>query len=198
MSTTYYVKVLRLVPPATANRLGIPAEAPTFLSPGVVTPHRCWACWVTFTPLVYQTGQLTTAQHYHKNRGGIYFIVTDYSPLLFLYALTGRTGWLAHIEPVGKTWIQAASGQGHGRSEAVRITKIVARCRYNANYRRVYDCQHRGYALNTGILYQEPFWDCDSAMLLPVCGPDDMPVHQAPFSFRIQDGAVYFTQRHLP
>jgi hypothetical protein len=38
---TYYVNTLRLVPPDVANQLGIPAEAPVFLSPLVRMAQEC-------------------------------------------------------------------------------------------------------------------------------------------------------------
>jgi hypothetical protein len=51
MSTTYYLKHLRLAPAELANALDIPAEAPVFLSPVVNAPQRCSICAVTVEEL---------------------------------------------------------------------------------------------------------------------------------------------------
>jgi hypothetical protein len=122
MSKTYFVKMLRLVPPTLANTLGIAAEAPTFISPLIDRPHHCPVCAITYTPLVYQAGHEIQAQHYHRNRGGIYFSV-----LHRLYVsnwLAGRTGWMAFVEPVGTADIRADVS----RAATVRVTAITAWC----------------------------------------------------------------------
>jgi hypothetical protein len=97
--------LLRLVTAKFANSLGIPAEAPTFISPYIGGPERCDLCSVTFTPLVYQTGRVTYAQHYHPGEGGIYFSIATREE--WLAWLTGGegigpTGFVAHIEPIGQ------------------------------------------------------------------------------------------------
>jgi hypothetical protein len=71
MSTRSYVKQLRLVTPWTARRLGIRAEAPVFISPWVHEQARCSGCNRLYSPLVYQTGYETAAQH-QCGPGGIY------------------------------------------------------------------------------------------------------------------------------
>lgn len=63
MSTRYYVKQLRLVPPEEAGMLGIPVEAPAFISPIILFNRRCPVCPITYTPLLYQTGYVTQAPH---------------------------------------------------------------------------------------------------------------------------------------
>jgi len=73
----YKLKALKLITPEVANTFGIPAEAPVFVSPYIVNPTVCRLCHITYTPLVYQVGQPTTAQHFCKGgsstpTGGIY------------------------------------------------------------------------------------------------------------------------------
>src|SRR5919199_1388261 len=82
MAETYY-KTLRLVPPSIAHQFGIPAEAPAFLSPVIDTPRVCQMCLgCSYSPLVYQTGHVTAAHHYHAQSGGIYcFVGTGLSSL---------------------------------------------------------------------------------------------------------------------
>lgn len=64
-------KELRLITPEYAQRLGIAAEAPVFISPQIVE-GICVNCGVTITPLVYAFGREVIAQHFCLNNGGIY------------------------------------------------------------------------------------------------------------------------------
>jgi hypothetical protein len=124
------VKRLTLVLPEPAQQYGIAAETPVFLSPYnyTVGPQRCSVCRcrVTYTPLVYQTGQTTRSQHWHRYDGGIYFDVVDSTYPLAWHILwpAHHTGWLAIVEPVGRMfWCT-----GHYRAEAVAVREIMAWC----------------------------------------------------------------------
>jgi hypothetical protein len=83
-------------------------------------------CNATFSPLVYQTSHLTSSQHYHDDQGGISFFLTHPPP--FTNWLLERTGWVAYVEPVGKTWIEPSGSCRTGRAEAVYVRAITAWC----------------------------------------------------------------------
>jgi hypothetical protein len=143
--TTYYIKGVRLVPPAVAQRLGLPAEAPTFLSPAINGPQRCGDCGTTYTPLVYQVGHETRAQHFHPNRGGIYFYGITVPDFYVLHATTTlsivsihdgevicTSPITTHLEPIGPfTPYDYDSHEGacqYGRAEEVRTKEIAVYC----------------------------------------------------------------------
>jgi hypothetical protein len=187
MSKTYYFKQLRLAPADVLNQMGIPAEAPAFLSPVVDLARHCRVCPISYTPLVYQTGQVTYAQHYHATVGGIYFIVRHQ---LHLELLSELTGWFAEIEPLGKTAIYCDDSSRRGRSEAVRCIAISAWCMGH----------NESHALESGLLFVCPFSRYHPGMFVPVCdqcAQEDLPAKYMPLRFQIRDGTVFYTQRHL-
>src|SRR5919202_3474584 len=150
-----YFKVLRLAPPQACHELGIPAEAPTFLSPQICDARRCRSCSVTYTPLVYAPGLVTKAQHWHPDRGGIYFHAVD--PLSFPDPCAGGCGWIAQVEPLGRTWIDDDTIAPLGRAEAVLVTAITAWCMNEDLDDHEYAGQvHSGHRLEEGILYHYP------------------------------------------
>jgi hypothetical protein len=127
MATEYYVKTLRLVPPEIANGVGIQAEAPVFVSPEISSPGGCLACGVTFSPLVYQVGHVTTAQHWHPCSGGIFYYVLRQQP--FPQWLTEPTGWVALLEPIGHVCLEEDERINRpGHAPAVRCLQIVPWC----------------------------------------------------------------------
>jgi hypothetical protein len=71
MARRYFIKHLRLVTPEGSGKVGIPSEAPTFVAPMVEAGRSCPVCTVTYTPLLYQTGYITEAHHFHDTSGGI-------------------------------------------------------------------------------------------------------------------------------
>ena len=125
MSKTYYFKQLRLAPPDVLNQMGIPAEAPTFLSPLVDLARHCRVCPTRYTPLVYQTGQVTYAQHYHATVGGIYFWVRHQFQLDMLL---GLTGWFVQLESLGKTAIYGHDSRRLGTTASAAIRPYAASC----------------------------------------------------------------------
>jgi hypothetical protein len=207
MAETYY-KTLRLVPPGLANQIGIPAEAPAFLSPVIDTPRVCAMCLgCTYSPLVYQTGHVTAAHHYHAQSGGIYcFVATSLS---FLASIAELTGFVAQVEPIGRMSRQAMRSTTVVRVQAVRTTQIMAYCMHRATSPRSRTTHHSSLiALEEGILQTRPPntapWrrlsaDTYPGDLLPLCGPHELHPHeQAPFSFRIREGTVSYSLRPLP
>jgi hypothetical protein len=197
-----YIKTLRLVSPAAANQLGIPAEAPVFLSPLVRGAQACSTptCSVTYTPLMYATGRVSTAPHFHRKSGGVYFyVVTDVvtDSVAFLDALVEHTGWIATVEPLGITAMYPGRGYGSGRAEAVLVRSITAWCRNRELDGHEYPAQpHETHQIDEGLLY--PFsggrrgWD---VLLLPLCDRVQVAVEEAPLRFVVRDGTVCFRQR---
>jgi hypothetical protein len=71
----YFVKQLRLTSVDLACQLGIPSEVPVFLSPVINRRERCRYCPVLYGAIVYQTGYVSAAHHWHEPTGGVYFYV---------------------------------------------------------------------------------------------------------------------------
>jgi hypothetical protein len=204
---TYYLKTLRLVTPAIAHRLGIKAEAPVFLSPFITGFRGCNACRRTYTPLVYQTGLVTEAQHFHEDCGGIYFYAT--TSLTAVASHMEQGGFFASLEPLGKTYINRKRGAGRwGRAEAVRTTAISVYCQHRTTCTRGainYWCIT--YELTSGLLVEHPFpisaycnlsRGCNKGNLLALCCGEGLPERvRAPFRFTVRDGEVFYTQLPL-
>jgi hypothetical protein len=193
VSRDYYLKHLRLVPAEAANELGIPAESPVFLSPAVYAPHRCSVCPVTYTPLLYAAGQVTRSQHYHETDGGIYFLVRK--EMSFTTGLFHHTGWLAQVEPIGKSALFRGITGRYGIAEAVSCTGIWAWCLCSEpEARQLIRRRHKRHPLDKGLLLGYPFDKGHPGFFLPVCDETDLHPHYAPLRFQIRDGAVYFSQ----
>lgn len=77
MTTVY--KTLRLVTPERASALGIPAEAPVFVSPYVHLAVRCPNCVGTWAPLVYGFGRRTTSVHLCAGIFHLHRLLSQYS-----------------------------------------------------------------------------------------------------------------------
>jgi hypothetical protein len=92
-------KALKLITPERANELDIPAEAPVFISPYVTKRRHCNFCHKDFSPLIYQVGQTTTAQHTCKTGGGgIYVRLSDDTSKKWIYY---DYLWTAIVNPHG-------------------------------------------------------------------------------------------------
>jgi hypothetical protein len=194
MSKRYFIKQLRLVLPEEAARLGIRAESPVFVSPIIDGTRLCGDCAITFTPLVYQTGYETEAHHFQPRSGGIYFYLPCQPRLRT--ALLEQTGWMAHIEPLGRPIFSDDCTGSIGRAPAIRCIGIEAWCVCHApDFRRYTANRHVGHLLDAGLIIQQPVPISPLRFLLPVCDELDLPVCVAPFRFHIRDGTVYFTQR---
>jgi hypothetical protein len=182
-----------LVPAEAANQLGIPAESPVFFSPAVYAPHRCSVCPVTYTPLLYATGLVTRSQHYHQTDGGIYFLVRK--GISLTTGLFHHSGWLAQIEPLGKSAIVTSITGRYGIAEAVYCTGIWAWCLCSEpETRRLIRRRHKPHPLDTGFLLGYPFEKQHPGSFIPVCEETDLNPQYAPFRFEIKDGAVSFSR----
>lgn len=122
------IKHLRLVTPERANELGIPAEAPVLCSPYVSGTYRCDICNVKYTPLIYQIGQETEAQHFCKeNGGGIYTQIPEDKSDHWQY---NKGLFTALVRPQGP--IRMGNDRGY-QFRSVTPTKIqLVRC-YDCN-----------------------------------------------------------------
>jgi hypothetical protein len=195
MSRDYTIKHLRLVPMEVATALGIPAESAVFLSPAVSAPHRCLRCPVTYTPLLYATGVVTTAQHYHETEGGIYFLVRK--RLTCTTGLFHHSGWLCQVEPLGKCAIFRGITGRYGIAEAVSCTGIWAWCMCREpETRRLIRRPHKRHPLDKGLLLGYPFDTGHPGFFLPVCEETDVHPNDAPLRFQIRGGAVFYTRRN--
>jgi hypothetical protein len=197
VSKAYFVKQLRLTPVDLACQLDIPVEAPVFLSPNINRQERCRYCPVLYGAIVYQTGYVAAAHHWHERTGGIYFYVR-YSGY-FHGELVERTGWLARIEPLGKTWIEDTCCGCFGRAEAVRCISISAWCMASAwGIRSVVPQPHKPHPIDHGCLLRLPLDHDHAGLLVPLCDQAEVPERYTPLRFHIRDGAVFFSQRPSP
>ena len=192
-----YFKELRLITAEIANRFGVPAEAPVFVSPQVNAGENCDEdeCDIVFTPLVYQVGYDTIAQHLHESSGGIYQWST--SSTVDQILSNGGYKWTAFLVPSGEMYPE---GPGCVRSQSTRTTMITALCHGSYQYYEgLYPpCNKR---LTEGFLtiplpYSDiSFWPGN---LLPLCNLDSeqhkfFDAAKVKYSFRITDsGEVHF------
>jgi hypothetical protein len=191
---TYNFKHLRLVPAERAQRLGIHAETPVFVSPFIDGKQRCPVCRVCFTPLVYQAGYEVRAQHYHETDGGIYFYLARL-PRLYK-ALAERSGWVLQVEPLGETAISNGPPYRSGRAEAVRCIAMSAWCMCQSwDVEKLVHTRHRGHLISSGQLLLFPGATCQPGSFLPVCDQEALPSPYVPLRFQIRDGTVYFSQQ---
>jgi hypothetical protein len=197
MSTQYCLKLLRLAEPTFLNRLGIPVEAATFISPQMTGSYRCTICRTTYTPLIYAPGTVVEAQHFHETRGGInYFVTTD---LPYISRLSLCYGWIAVCEPLGQTIIEGGMGPLRcGRAEAVLVKEITAWCVRQRMESWLRDGKHYPHPLDAGVVVFDTLFTRDSNLLVPCCGPEAwLDARVAPFRFHTREGAVVFTHSPL-
>ena len=146
-------------------------------------PWRCSTCSATFSPLVYQTGQVTVAEHYHADEGGIYFLVTTGGHDVSLLAET--SGFAACLQPIG-------------RDEAMLCTQIHTYCMHRTHPNGLQE-------LREGVLLKGPtgrrdlhIMACVPGNLLPLYGPEELdPGEHAPFRFHVR-GATVSLSRPAP
>ena len=194
-----YYKLLRLVLPQVANQLGIPAEAPTFLSPQILRPQRCkhTPCPAIIAPLVYQTGQITRSPHYHSTGGGIYFSTAPADSLDKSYPRI--SGFFAILGLIGEHTFDDNGRVTVGRAEAVYVYQIQAFCQHReSDWGRVdyRGCQHQ--FLQDGILLKECS-STDAEQLLPFCAYGAREENQqAVLRFHVREGTVFYSQPDMP
>jgi hypothetical protein len=192
MIQSQMVKQLRLITPRKAEKLGVRAEAPVFISPRTDKRRQCTLCPVVYTPIVYQTGQVTTAQHWHENEGGIYLYVINNAK--FLEALCNQSGWIAQVETIGQIAINGSPTNLQGRAEAVRCLAISAWCQHQHTekaYRNIRG--HPPHLITEGLIASDDTYDWPDSELLPVCAKTNLPKYRrTPFAFHVRDGFVFF------
>jgi hypothetical protein len=134
---------------------------------------------VSYSPLVYATGRVSAAPHYHRDRGGVYFyVVTD--SLAFLDALIEHAGWIATIDPLGTTTVDPGGDYGTGRAEAVLVTSIAAWCQSNELDGHEYpELPHGTHRIDEGLLYHYPGYRRGWDVLLPLCGHEEIDSEDA-------------------
>jgi hypothetical protein len=175
------IKHLRLVTPERANKLGIPAEAPTFCSP-YIHEGFCHLCDVHYTPLIYQIGQTTEAQHFCvQGGGGIYVQLPEDSSRRWLY----NDGlFTATVLPSGP--IRMGNDRGYQFRSVTPKRIELARC------------THCGALCDSGNLeYKSIYGDVHSYELAATCGDQRLctsPPHQSEWKFAINaDGTMSFS-----
>jgi len=170
-------KMVELITPEKANELGIPAEAPVFVSPVVNTRSVCRnECGIEYSPLVYQVGYETQAQHLHKNSGGIYFSQTANIDRVAWASDASRffRGWVALLDP--KEPILYAVG-ARGRAGSVVTTEIRA-------YSTSFDQIQEGIVIKKGDKLQP----ASNVTRIARKGGS------LEYRFKIKDGAVLFSR----
>ena len=140
---------------------------------------------------------MTRSQHYHETDGGIYFLVRK--GINFTTGLFHHSGWLAQVEPIGKSALFRGITGRYGIAEAVYCTGIWAWCLSSElETRRLIRRPHKRHPLDTGLLLGYPFDQGHPAFIIPVCDETDLKSPYAPFRFQIREGEVFFTQQPLP
>jgi hypothetical protein len=110
--------------------------------------------------------------------------------------LLERTGWVAYVEPVGKTWIEPSGSCRSGRAEAVYVTAISVWCmQVLVDAYRPFGPIHGKHSVDAGLLYKRPFSTLIPTMLLPVCGAEEIDVEATPLRFHVRDGHVFFSRK---
>lgn len=170
-----YFKSLWLISPQKAAELGLPAEAPVFVSPYQWEIKQC-SCGAKYGPLVYGPGAPIEAHHFHDfAEGGIYFDKSINGPNQWDIYANGN--WIAIIEPLGPV--------DRDRAKAVLVKQIMAVCAGSCHI------LEKGFLVGTDA---EPF----SGILLPVCSLEEhsnfQGIFEPAFKFKIEDGQVLFSQ----
>jgi hypothetical protein len=197
MAPEYYVKTLRLVPPRVAQQWGIPAEGPTFLSGLTYQAYPCRACPTPYTPLAYQVGQVTEAQHFHERTGGISFYRVRRGCELPSYCKE-QTGWATFVEPLGAVVLNEGEGiNREGRASAVRCLQIVPWCKYvvwelHRQWRHPSYC-HQPHVLESGLLCHHAHCEgIDEETLIPSCTAAGIPRAHVVGRFEVGEETISF------
>lgn len=184
-----YLKTLSLITPEMAHELGIPAEAPVFISPVQNFSVVCDFCRRSYGPLVYQVGRVVEAHHFHKDErgsGGIFFTQWDTDNFPSDYIVT----WQAILTPISKRTVSIPSVPTiTRRSKAVLIERITAFC---TTIYGGFPTKHRK-EISEGPLYSFT----KSRFLSPLCSLEEHPEvlpFLSPWCFKIINGEVFFTK----
>lgn len=189
-------KKLRLVPDEVAWRLA-GSETPVFISPVQSSKESCSECGLHYTPLIYAPGHIVTAQHFHQERGGIYYRENHSSRLdlqWYLAYSSGGLAWYAIVEPLGTVSLDI-SLLGHlfnkvflhdfeARAEKVTVKNIQAAC---------VSCADK---LEEGLVVATLYTSRTLSTLSPLCSIRRHPEFSryAKYSFEItKEGEVLFS-----
>jgi hypothetical protein len=196
------VKTLRLVPPHTARRLGIPSVGPTFLSAQTYQAYPCrdHKCLITYSPLVYRVGHVTEAQHFHERDGGIAFYRVPHGCGPIPSYCKEQMGWAAFVEPLGTVLLNEGLGiNRQGRCSAVRVLQIVPWCKYvvwelHRRWRHPSYC-HQPHVLESGWLCHHAHCEgIDDELLIPCCTVEGIPPWHVRWRFEVREDAVICRQ----
>ncbi|MBI2613223.1 MAG: hypothetical protein HYW62_00405 [Candidatus Levybacteria bacterium] len=187
-------KQLKLITPQQAERLGIWAETPVFISPLISEKGICYECQEEYSPIIYGHG-LVTAQHFHRpGNGGIY----HNKSLPSFFTEQERTNfknfkwphWIAILDPIGPGPIQ--------NEEWSRFSPTIATSSEKAYVREI-----RAFSVNgeikKGALLERT--DSSLAPFINLHSDDDiiLPFNLPEFEFRITEtGEVLFTKISPP
>lgn len=130
-----YYKFLKLITGEAAIELGISTESPVFVSPYVTENKQCDECGIGFTPLVYQSGYVINAQHFHQQSGGVYFFKTSSKIAggglygFYFNQSYSNSEWVALLSPIGKVYKQEYPGEINYRAESAQVLEIIPVCK---------------------------------------------------------------------
>lgn len=192
----FFYKHLKLVSPEEANRLGVFAECPVFISPYAETNY-CQICDVKYSPLVYQAGYTIEAQHYHPNEkiGGIYLFSEIKNPYLSTSSVLesesvyNAFGWFGILKPEFTIYSSMTC-----TSSKVYVEQIKAFCK-GSKIDLDLDC---GKGLKEGIIQQPAnlsYLGNSAHDLVPLCSSGCVlsPSINTEFKFTVTpEGAVSF------
>ena len=177
-----YVKGLSLVAAAVAETLGVFGESPIFTSPFVREEMPCRLCSISYKPQVYQTGYSTAADHFHQERGGIYYYQTTVETLpdARVRLDVPASDWIAFVEPEG---VQLSQGRQR-RAQSIRVNEIRAFCSA---------CIGALAPLHAGLVISSR---ANPAMLIPLCHNHERASVTPYCDFAVTDrGEIFFSLR---
>lgn len=179
-------KQLRLITPERAQRLGIAAEAPVFISPYTIR-DVCGDCGVVYQPLIYHLG-IVKPHHFHEEEkdhwsgGGIYYQSWPEHEVPYLPVFNNEPfDWIAILELAGRF--------DRRRTEQVQVVGIKAFC-----WALDHSWTRQRVELQEGIVVA-----CDNdsrSSLVPLCNLALHPKYSdwARYHFKIAEtGEVFFS-----
>ena len=173
------LKELSLVTPELAKDLGLASESPVFVSPIVNSDRGCPYCFVTYGPLIYASGALVEAHHFHpwqrgtgeppREDGGIYIFGLGRFQM-------ENPSWIAEVELRGRL--------GSDSVERVFVKGIRAYCRPKC-------C---GNELESGFVVMGA--TVGKGFLVPSCGSlrSLSRRERVRYNFKIVEGNVLFSE----
>lgn len=171
---------VRLITPERANRLGIRAEFPVFVSSRINQPNGLFVC--SDDPLVYQVGHITKSQNFRFNRRGIFYYTR--SGDMPNFGSFFNSNFYAMITPLGERVEDSFFGISAGRCEDALTTEIKIFCREGL------DCYCSPDALRSGVLTASGSAITPEIQFLkPICSTDRHPQYagQEKYTFTVTE-----------